>query len=167
MLLRHMARPMLASWYVYDGVQAARNPHEHVRAAREGSDLVTQALGGPPLSEKQVVAAVRVHGAATAFFGLLLGLGKAPRLSAVALALLTVPLAVVNQPFTAPKHERTARTERFARNLGAIGAALIAGADLEGRPGVSWRVANARATRAAARSAKDAQKAVKGALKGD
>lgn len=140
---------MLGSWYVYDGVQAARSPYEHVHAAREGSDLVTRALGGPPLSEKQVVAAVRAHGAATAFFGVLLGLGKAPRLSALALALLTLPLAVVNQPFTAPKEDRPLRTERFARNLGAIGAALITGADLEGRPSISWRVAHARAARAA------------------
>lgn len=153
MLLRHIARPLLASSFIYDGVQAARKPSEHVAAAKTGSALATQALGAEPLSEKQVTTLVRAHGIATATAGTLLALGKAPRASAVALALLTLPLAVVNQPFTAPKDERPARTERFLRNLASVGAALIAGADLEGRPGLSWRVQQARAARAEAKAA--------------
>jgi hypothetical protein len=60
---------------------------------------------------------------------------------------------VVNQPFTAPKVERGPRADRFLRNLAAVGAALIAGADLEGRPGLSWRVQQARAARAEAKAA--------------
>jgi len=153
MLLRHIARPLLASSFIYDGVQAARNPSEHVAAARSGSALATQALGAEPLSEKQVTTLVRAHGIATAAAGTLLALGKAPRASALALALLTLPLAVVNQPFTAPKDERPVRTDRFLHNLASVGAALIAGADLEGRPGLSWRVQQARAARAEAKAA--------------
>lgn len=153
MLLRHIARPLLASSFIYDGVQAARKPSEHVAAARTGSALATKALGAEPLSEKQVATLVRAHGVATAAAGTLLALGKAPRASAVTLALLTLPLAVVNQPFTAPSQERPARTERFLRNVASVGAALIAGADLEGRPGISWRVQQARAARAEAKAA--------------
>ena len=155
MLLRHIARPLLATPFIYDGVQAARKPSEHVAAAKSGSALATQALGAEPLSEQQVVTLVRAHGIATAAAGTLLALGKAPRASAVALALLSLPLVVVNQPFTAPRDERGPRTDRFLRGLGAVGAALIAGADLEGRPGVSWRVQQARAARAAAKAAAD------------
>jgi uncharacterized membrane protein YphA (DoxX/SURF4 family) len=154
MLLRHIARPLLASSFIYDGVQAARKPSEHVAAARNGSALATRALGAKPLSEQQVTTLVRAHGIATATAGTLLALGKAPRASALALALLTLPLAAVNQPFTAPKAERPARTERFLHNLASVGAALIAGADLEGRPGLSWRVQQARAARAEAKAAK-------------
>jgi uncharacterized membrane protein YphA (DoxX/SURF4 family) len=153
MLLRHIARPLLASSFIYDGVRAARKPSEHVAAAKTGSDLATRALGAKPLSEAQVTTLVRAHGIATAAAGTLLALGKAPRASALALALLTLPLAVVNQPFTAPKVERGPRADRFLRNLAGVGAALIAGADLEGRPGMSWRVQQARAARAEAKAA--------------
>ncbi|MHA7134590.1 DoxX family membrane protein [Oerskovia turbata] len=155
MLLRHVARPMLASWFIYDGVQAALHPAEHVRAARRGVSLVGQQLGvEEPLSEKQVTGLVRAHGAATAVAGLFLAVGKAPRTAALALAALSVPLAVVNQPFTPSDVPRDERTRRFVGNLGAIGAALIAGADYEGRPGVRWRVDRARKDIDLAKSAK-------------
>lgn len=158
MLLRRLARPLLASSFVYDGVQAALHPAEHATAAREGSALVTERLGRATLSDAQVTLLVRVHGVATALAGLALALGKAPRTAALALAALTAPLAVVNQPFTSKGVERSEKTTKFVHNLGAIGAALIAGVDLEGRPGLSWRVHHARD--AAARStSKAAQKA--------
>lgn len=157
MVLRNIARPLLASWFVASGVQAARRPEGHVQAAKQGSGLVTRALGAEPLSEKQVTSLVRAHGVALAAAGTLLALGKAPRTSAVALALLTVPLAAVNQPFTSSDGDREERAQRFVGNLGAIGAALIAGADTEGRPSVSWRVHQARAARAAAKAARAEQ----------
>ncbi|GAA3213140.1 DoxX family membrane protein [Oerskovia jenensis] len=155
MLLRHVARPMLASWFIYDGVQAALKPAEHVRAARRGTSLVGQQLGvEDPLSEKQVSALVRAHGAATAVAGLFLAFGKAPRTAALTLAALSVPLAIVNQPFTPGDVPRDERTRKFVGNLGAIGAALIAGADYEGRPGVRWRVDRARKDLDLAKNAK-------------
>jgi len=153
MLLRHIARPLLASSFIYDGVQAARKPSEHVAAARSGSALATKALGAEPLSEKQIATLVRAHGIATAAAGTMLALGKAPRASALTLALLTLPLAAVNQPFTAPRDDRPGRTGRFLHDLASVGAALIAGADLEGRPGLSWRVRQARTARAEAKAA--------------
>lgn len=155
MLLRHVARPMLASWFIYDGVQAALKPAEHVRAARRGVSLVGQQLGvEEPLSEKQVATLVRAHGAATAVAGLFLAVGKAPRTAALTLAALSVPLAIVNQPFTPSDVPRDERTRKFVGNLGAIGAALIAGADYEGRPGVRWRVDRARKDLDLAKNAK-------------
>jgi uncharacterized membrane protein YphA (DoxX/SURF4 family) len=155
MLLRQAARPMLASWFVYDGVQAALKPAEHVRAARSGVELVERQVGvESPLSDKQVAALVRAHGAATAVAGLFLAFGKAPRTAALTLAALTVPLAVVNQPFTSGEATRAERTRRFVANVGAIGAALIAGADYEGRPGVQWRLSKARHDLELARQAK-------------
>lgn len=158
MLLRHLARPMLASWFVYDGVQAAWRPHEHAAAARRGADLVGERGGlDTPLSENQVTGLIRAHGIATVVAGTCLALGKAPRTSAFALAALTVPLAVVNEPFT-KGGDRPERTRRFVGNVGAIGAALIAGADLEGRPGVQWRVKKVRRDLETAKKAKNAVK---------
>ncbi len=154
MLLRHLARPMLATWFIYDGVQAAISPRAHVPAAQRGVGLVGGRMGvQDPLSERQVAQLVRVHGAATAVAGLCLAVGKAPRTASFALAVLTVPLAVVDQPFTSGEGTRGERTGRFVRRVGAIGAALIAGADNEGRPGVQWRIEKARADLARAAEA--------------
>jgi uncharacterized membrane protein YphA (DoxX/SURF4 family) len=176
MLLRHLARPMLASWFVYDGVQTALKPAEHVRAARSGIEIVEKGAGvEAPLSDAQVTALVRVHGVATAVAGLCLAVSKAPRTAALTLAALTVPLAVVNQPFTGGEATRSERTRKFVANIGAIGAALIAGADYEGRPGVQWRLEKARHDLARAKqakqdavvtSAKGTAKSVKGTAKG-
>ncbi|GAA1709702.1 DoxX family membrane protein [Isoptericola hypogeus] len=144
MLLRRIARPLLAAPFVYDGVQAALHPAEHVDAARDGAALVTGALGTEPLSDRQVSLLVRVHGAATAFAGLLLAVGRTPRTAALTLAALTAPLAVAHQPFTSKGDERRLRTAAFVKDLGKVGAAVIAGIDLEGKPGLTYRVQAAR-----------------------
>jgi uncharacterized membrane protein YphA (DoxX/SURF4 family) len=152
MLLRRIARPLLAAPFVYDGVQAVLHPADHVAAASEGAGLVTDAVGTEPLSERQVTLLVRAHGAATAAAGLLLAVGRTPRTAALALAALTAPLAVAHQPFTAKGAERSLRVNAFVKDLGKVGAAVIAGIDLEGRPGVTYRVQAAR-SRAAEKAA--------------
>ncbi|GAA4721120.1 hypothetical protein GCM10023216_07760 [Isoptericola chiayiensis] len=154
MLLRRLARPLLAAPFVYDGVSTALRPAEHTDAARQGADTVTDALGVDKLDDTQVSLLVRAHGTATALAGVLLAVGRAPRTAALALAALSAPLAVVNQPFTSKGDERKDKTAKFVRNLGAVGAAVIAGIDLEGRPGVSYRISQKRT--AAQRSGKHA-----------
>ncbi|MFE6971806.1 DoxX family protein [Isoptericola sp. NPDC057653] len=144
MLLRRIARPLLAAPFVYDGIQAALHPAEHVDAARDGAALVTDAVGAEPLSDRRLGLLVRAHGAVTAAAGLLLAVGRTPRTAALALAALTAPLAVAHQPFTSKGAERSLRTAAFVKDLGKVGAAVIAGIDLEGRPGVSYRVHQAR-----------------------
>jgi uncharacterized membrane protein YphA (DoxX/SURF4 family) len=161
MLLRHIARPMLASWFVYDGVQAALHPAEHVAAAREGVSLVSGTLGTRELSESQMTWVVRAHGIATAVAGVFLAFSKLPRTAGLTLAALTVPLAAVNQPFTAKGSERQERTARFVRNVGAAGAALLASADTAGKPSLAWRVSHAKELRAATAAGKAAGKAAK------
>jgi uncharacterized membrane protein YphA (DoxX/SURF4 family) len=154
MLLRRLARPLLAAPFVYDGLSAALHPAEHTAAAREGADKATRALGVDRLDDTQVSLLVRAHGAVTVAAGLLLAVGRAPRTAALALAALSAPLAVVNQPFTSQGELRKEKTGKFVRNLGAVGAAVIAGVDLEGRPGVGYRIGQKRA--AASKSAKHA-----------
>lgn len=136
MLLRRLARPLLAVPFVHDGLSAALRPTEHTDAAREGADLVTRTLGVDPLDDTQVSLLVRAHGIATVAAGVLLAVGRAPRTAALTLAALTAPLAAVNQPFTSKGEVRKEKTTKFVRNVGAVGAAVIAGIDLEGRPGV-------------------------------
>lgn len=161
MLVRRIARPMLAAWFVSEGAEALRRPAEHARRARAAwqrvaaSPRIAARMDVPePPSERRTAMLVRVHGLLMVLTALHLAFGRHPRTAALGLAALTVPLAVANQPFGGGGAEgpaRAGRRKEFWRNLSMIGGALIAGVDLEGRPGVTWRVETALAHRAAAR----------------
>jgi uncharacterized membrane protein YphA (DoxX/SURF4 family) len=164
MLLRRIARPLFASWFVSEGYDAARRPEVHAERARAGLERVVRlvprgALGGAldryrHPTTAQLVTLVRAHGAATAAAGALLAAGKAPRTAALALAALTAPLILANLPLRehpAPdKEARRDRKDRLVRAVAFTGGALLAGVDYEGRPGVAWRVAKAREEHASA-----------------
>lgn len=159
MLVRRVARPLLASWYVREGLDALRDPAPHTdRARRLVAGLSGRAPAGTPLStlreptQRQLDTLVRAHAAATVVCGLLLGLGRAPRTAALVLAGLTLPTALSNLPDrTADAGDpvaKRARRDRFVRALAFTGAAVLVAADHEGRPGVSWRLEHARTQRA-------------------
>lgn len=188
MLLRRIARPLFASWFLTEGIDAVRHPAPHVEVARDAlgrsaAMLPEGALG--PLeryrrpSERELTLLVRAHGAATALAALMLATGRAPRTAALALAGLTLPLAAADAPDrhrphlprrtqtahdAAEKAEKHERRRRFVRSLALTGGALIAAADTAGRPGLVWRVEHARATRAAVEKAGAARDAVADAL---
>lgn len=189
MLLRRVARPMFASWFLVEGLDAVRHPATHAASAREGMTALRTRLGrygrvtgvervlderygvdldsaldaalGRELSARQLTTAVRLHGAAMLVAGGMLALGRAPRTSALALAALTAPVALVNTPgrragALATLDEpgsRTARRRRFWAAVSATGGALLAAGDYEGRPGLGWRWQNAWETRATVREA--------------
>ena len=149
MLVRRLARPLLASWYLVTGVDAVRKPAPHVEAARPLADKVTTVAGlRRTLTDRELKIAVRVHGVATAVAAANLAVGRAPRSSGLALAALTAPLAVVHQPWTGRRLDPEKVTP-FAQSLGALGAALLAGADTAGSPSFGWRVRQARGNLAA------------------
>ncbi|MCL2454707.1 MAG: DoxX family protein [Micrococcales bacterium] len=163
MLLRRIARPLFATWFVAEGVDAVRSPAAHVEAVRESVTTLAarvpvdlEALAGRA-SDQQLTLAVRVHGVAMAVAGLTLAAGKAPRTAATVLALLTAPMLVRAVPpprsAKATKEQNRARRARAVQTLTATGGALLAAADTEGRPGVRWRAQAARAERAARQAA--------------
>ncbi|MFF1528444.1 DoxX family protein [Cellulomonas sp. NPDC058312] len=172
MLLRRIARPLFASWFLTQGVDALRRPAPHVAVARDAigrleARVPAGALGGAldayrHPSDSQLRLVVRVHGGATALAALLLATGRAPRTGALALAALTLPLAAADAPPSRSEkahlteQEKKDRKARFLRGLSLSGGALIAAADTAGRPGMRWRVEHARATRAAAAAASSA-----------
>lgn len=180
MLLRRIARPLFASWFLSQGVDAVRHPKEHVAVARGAVDRLAAtvpvgAFGGAvePYrhpSDRQLTAVVRVHGAATALAAGMLATGRAPRAAALTLAALTLPLAAADAPLSRRERGRLSdvdkreRKARFVRALSFSGGALIAAADTAGRPGVRWRFEHARATRAATATAAAAQRAVADAV---
>ena len=165
MLLRRVARPLFASWFVSEGLDVVRHPSSHAAEARGAlttllDRLPAQVRQGPAgdvigyeLSDRQLTTVVQVHGAALAGAGFLLSVNKAPRTAALALAVLTAPLVLVNLPRkrgSESKAERRARRERFVRALAFTAGAVLAAADYEGRPGVAWRVQKARLERSEA-----------------
>jgi uncharacterized membrane protein YphA (DoxX/SURF4 family) len=168
-LLRRLARPLFASWFVSEGLDVVRHPAAHAAEARGALTTLRARLPQPvrqgpagealgrELSDRQLTTIVQVHGLALAGAGVLLVVGKAPRTAALALAALTAPLVLVNLPVKRAAGEdpavRRARKDRFVRALAFTGGALIAGVDLEGRPGISWRVHKARLDHAAAKAA--------------
>lgn len=155
MLVRRIARPLFATWFVAEGVDALRSPEPHVTRTEASWRRLQDRLDLPaPPSSSQLRTLAKVHGAAMAGAGLMLATGRAPRTAALALAVLTLPLAVVNQPFVADGPDSDALRDRFLRNLTMIGGAVLAGIDYEGRPGLVWRAGHARVHRAASREAR-------------
>lgn len=178
MLLRRVARPLFASWFVSQGLDALRHPAAHAQVVRDGLDglgtrLPASARRAVPApvgdvlagdaSDKQLATLTQVHGAAMLVAGALLAVGRAPRTAALALAGLTVPVVLVNLPLGGrgrlTAEERAERRERLVRALAFTGGALLAGVDLEGRPGMSWRVQHARDDRRAVKAARAAEAA--------
>lgn len=161
-LLRPIARPLFASWFVVEGVDAVRHPARHAAAAREGVDALRERAGeklagldiDSSLTDRQLAMVVRAHGAATTVAAGFLALGKAPRTAGAALAALTVPLVVADLPTGRVRDEAdAARRRRFWTSLSALGGALLAAGDLAGRPSMAYRVQAAREARATTRDA--------------
>lgn len=143
MLIRRIARPMLAAVFVAGGVDTLRNPQPRVEAAKplvaKGAealpDDVTSSVPTDPDTLVRVNAAVQVGG------GLLLASGRLPRLSSLALAGSLVPTTLAGHAFweeTDPTAKAAQRTQ-FLKNVSLLGGLMIAAVDLEGRPSLGWR----------------------------
>lgn len=152
MLLRRIARPLLAAWFIGDAVSAVRSPQSHVELARTPVNKAVTTLGGEPLSDAQLRNVVRAEGVVTIFLGLGLALGKSPRACGLLLAATTVPHVIATAPVGHKKdHEGRSRSERvgpFLQKLGAVGAALLVAADTAGKPSMAYRVNKAKTQRA-------------------
>ncbi|MGV9332855.1 DoxX family membrane protein [Nocardia sp. NPDC003726] len=159
MLLRRLARPLLATAFVVDGVDTLRHPDERVKSAnallergqRQLPEEIAAKLPSNPSTVVQVNAFAQVGG------GVLLALGKAPRLAALVLAATVVPAAVTEQDFWNEQDpaRKSAKRNAFLKDIGLLGGLMIAAADTEGKPSLGWR---------GRRAARDAAAAVTAAL---
>lgn len=152
MLSRRIARPLLATWFVAEGLDAFRRPAPHVERVRDGWRRLAVRMDVPqPPHDDQLRVGVRIHGAATAVAGLMLTMGKAPRFAACALAVLTVPVAVLDATRVGPASAQHASTDRatrpLLRDLSLIGGAAIAALDTEGHPSLGWRMRHSHVDR--------------------
>lgn len=151
-LVRRIARPLLASVFVTTGVDHFRHPGDKIEGARPIVQAANKATG----QDADTELAVRVNGAVMAGAGALLAWGKLPRLSASMLAASLIPTTVAEHAFwkeTDPDTKRQQR-RRFLNNAALLGGLLIAASDTEGKPGLAWRSKHAKleASRAADRT---------------
>ena len=141
-VLRRIARPLLASMFVYSGWSTFRHAAAVApRAARVVSPLAERVPALPDDPEQ----AVRINGAVHVVAGGMLGIGVLPRISAVALAVTLVPTTLAGHPFWTVKdeEERQAQKLHFLKNLSMLGGLLLAAADTAGRPSLNWRMRHA------------------------
>lgn len=148
-VLRRLARPMLASAFFIDGLEAVRNPEPQVAELerfRPQVRRVTRALNLP--DDPQLL--VRLGGAVTLVAAFSLATSRAPRLAALTLAVLTAKRTLLRYPVWTAQGpaERRELVEGAMRSASLLGGLLIAGADTAGKPSIGWRVRAAREARA-------------------
>jgi putative oxidoreductase len=141
-VVRRLARPLLASMFVVGGLDAVRNPKSKADAAEEVAPAIAARLPYLPEDPEQLV---RINGAVQVGAGVLLALGRFPRLSATALAASIIPTTAAGHRFW--EHEDPSRRAQqkihFFKNLGLLGGLMLAAVDTEGRPGLAWRAQHA------------------------
>lgn len=157
MLMRRVARPLLAATFVVDGVDTFLRPEPRVKAAdalvqrgrRSLPDSVAVKLTADPETLVQINAGVQAVG------GILLALGKAPRLAALALAATVIPATLTEQDFwaEADPERKAAKRNAFLKDVSLLGGLLIASGDTAGQPSLTWRGRRAAHRAAAAASA--------------
>ncbi len=164
MLVRRIARPLLASSFVYGGIDTLRNPQSRVPGAAPVVDQIAAKADQqlPVQLPRDVEQWVKVDAGVKVAAGSLLALGKLPRISALALSASIVPTTLAGHRFWEhddPK-ERFGQLSHFLKNLGLLGGLLIAAVDTEGKPSVGYR-----ARRAASRAADSTERSLERAQK--
>jgi uncharacterized membrane protein YphA (DoxX/SURF4 family) len=142
-LVRRIARPLLSSSFVGDGVSSVL---ETQTRAENAAPLLRFAEARLPRAISVNLPAdpatlVRVNAALQIAAGVSLAFGKAPRLSALTLAGTVIPASVSDNAFwieTDPR-VRSAKRAAFLRSLSQLGGLIIAAVDTEGKPSVAWR----------------------------
>lgn len=146
-VIRVLARPLLASVFIVEAVDALRNPDEHVATLEpvEGAlDKASESIPGLPSNKRNLV---RLHAGITLGAGVLFALGKAPRTSATVLALAATPAAVVANPVRT-KAQRKANLPNLLAKAAAIAGLTFAAGDRRGAPSLNWRYRNWQGHRA-------------------
>ena len=155
-ITRRVARPMLAAIFVSSGVDTLKNPQKRVETAEPVTAKVGSSLPLPDDTEQLV----KINAGVQVGAGILLALGRFPRLAAAALAGSLVPTTAAGHRFWEEEEPATRAQQRlhFLKNLGLLGGLLLAAVDTSGAPSLGWR---------ARRAARRVQKATMNVLPGD
>jgi uncharacterized membrane protein YphA (DoxX/SURF4 family) len=126
MVFRVLARPLLATWFVYEGAQRVLEPE---RTALRAAPVVEPALKELGLEDVKVIDVVKVHGAATVVAATALALSRSPRTAGIALAGLAALSLISRPPFWDIEEPDTQAAERddFLKGVSLLGGLLLAG----------------------------------------
>ena len=119
-VVRRLARPMLASVFVWGGMEALRNPEPKEPAAdRVGPSIAAKI----PYLPEDPETLVKLNAAVQLGAGSLLALGRFPRLSSMLLAGSLVPTTLAGHRFWEEKdpEERYRQRGNFLKNVGLLG----------------------------------------------
>ncbi|SEE99449.1 DoxX family protein [Ruania alba] len=143
--VRAIARPLLASVFVVDGIDAIKNADEHAALLEPWEPLLAKVSEKVPGIPKKRTTMVRVMGGTSVAAGALLASGKAPRLAAGVLAVVALKQTVVRYPFWSAKGaERREKLNGFMRNGALVAGLIFAAQDRRGKPSLAWQVENWR-----------------------
>jgi len=148
-LTRWIARPMLASVFINGGIDTLRNPEPRVGMAEPVTTKLAERLPLPNDADKLV----KINAGVQIGAGLLLSIGRLPRLAALALAGSIVPTTLAGHRFW-EQDDAASKAQhqiQFMKNMGLLGGLLLAAVDTGGAPSLTWR-----AKRAARRARKTA-----------
>ena len=154
-VLRAIARPLLASIFIVQGYDTFRHPE---KVATRAEPVITPLAERFPAVPAKPEDAVRLNGAVQVAAGTMLALGRWPRLSALALAATLVPTTLAGHRFWEAEDDATKAQQRihFLKNTSMLGGLLIAVGDTEGKPSIAWRARYA--AQEAGRTARSARK---------
>jgi len=164
MIMRRIARPLLAAVFVSGGIETLRNPKPRIQAAEPVVDKTVGQLEDklPDEIPTDTETLVKLDAAVKIGAGVALALGKFPRLASVLLVGSMVPTTVAAHRFWEHEDPREREQQRtlFFKDLGLIGGLMIAAGDTHGKPSIAWRARHA--ARVAAGGAADVAGSVKG-----
>ena len=178
MLVRRIARPLLAAPFIYGGISTLRKPQDRVPGAAPVVEMIADAADKqlPVEVSKDVEQWVKVDAAVKVAAGSLFALSKAPRVTALVLSASIVPTTLAGHRFWEHDDptEQFGQISNFLKNTGLLGGLILAAVDTEGRPSVGYRAKRAaklaakateenyeKAARRAARAHKKAEKKAK------
>lgn len=158
MIIRRIARPLLATAFIGQGVETLLNVDSGAQAVRPALDGLKD-MPDPVARNvpSNAVAVARATAAAQVGGGLLLATGRIPRVASAVLAATVIPANLGNHMFWAENdpEAKAAKRRGFLADLSLLGGLILASADTAGKPSLGWR-----GRRAAQRAAESLSAAV-------
>ncbi|MBK5218023.1 MAG: DoxX family protein [Propionibacteriales bacterium] len=133
-VLRSAARPMLASMFVFGGINALRNAPAMAPKAQSFADTVGPLIHkvAPQLPiPTDATSLVRINGLVHVAVGAALATGRFPRLAALILAGTLVPTTLVGHQFWNESDPQSRKNQQvhFFKNVSMAGGLLMASLD--------------------------------------
>ncbi len=134
---RRVARPLLAAVFIAEGLEAIRNPLPSDQAPGSADP---PAADEPSLGA-EAIPLVRANGIVQVGGGVLLAIGKFPRLASLALIASIAPTTYTGHRFwEEPDADKRAQQRmQLLKNLGLLGGLILCAVDTDGAPSVGWR----------------------------